>query len=125
MPSNKPLLQAATRSLASRPNATESSRKSRKLPHQDQALRIAQVSEPKPVAANRQPDNLQRLSIVMTRTGYSRASLYRMAIKGLFPKPVQLGGRAIAWRESEVDKWIAERTTVSWRDAPGTDSPAA
>ncbi|WP_083455421.1 AlpA family phage regulatory protein [Sphingopyxis sp. 113P3] len=29
--------------------------------------------------------------------------------EGKFPKPVQLGGYAVAWPENEVENWIADR----------------
>jgi prophage regulatory protein len=27
--------------------------------------------------------------------------------EGRFPKPVQLGGHAVAWSEDDLDEWIA------------------
>lgn len=29
--------------------------------------------------------------------------------EGKFPKPVQLGGYAVAWAEDEVEAWISDR----------------
>ncbi|MDW9582498.1 AlpA family phage regulatory protein [Sinorhizobium meliloti] len=29
--------------------------------------------------------------------------------RGLFPKPIKIGLRAIAWPEPEIDAWIQER----------------
>jgi predicted DNA-binding transcriptional regulator AlpA len=28
---------------------------------------------------------------------------------GQFPKPYPLGGKIVAWAESEIDQWIAEK----------------
>jgi len=60
-----------------------------------------------------------RLSEVLSRTGYSRTSIYRKMEEGSFPKSVKLGGplrdpslfdcRAIAWIEDEIDQWIESR----------------
>ena len=50
-----------------------------------------------------------RLSEVKKRVGYSRASIYRKVASGEFPRPYNLGGRAVAWLESDVNGWIAER----------------
>jgi predicted DNA-binding transcriptional regulator AlpA len=40
---------------------------------------------------------------------YSRDHLRRKAKAGEFPKPVALSDRRIAWREEEVDEWLASR----------------
>jgi prophage regulatory protein len=41
--------------------------------------------------------------------GYSRDHLRRKVKAGEFPAPVALSDRRIAWRESEVDAWLASR----------------
>ncbi|EGU20592.1 helix-turn-helix transcriptional regulator [Vibrio mimicus] len=48
---------------------------------------------------------------VLTMTGLSRSSLYRFIEENQFPAQVQLGGRAVAWVEGEVQEWIAQRIT--------------
>jgi len=52
-----------------------------------------------------------RLSTVMDRIPYSRATIYRKITAGEFPRPYDLGtnGRAVAWLESEIEAWISER----------------
>ena len=50
-----------------------------------------------------------RLPEVINRTGYRRTAIYEKIDEGVFPQPVNLGPRAIAWVESEVDSWINER----------------
>lgn len=42
-------------------------------------------------------------------TGYSRSAIYQQIERGLFPKPVALGGRAVAWPAHEVGAMIAAR----------------
>ncbi|EGQ8119407.1 AlpA family transcriptional regulator [Vibrio cholerae] len=54
---------------------------------------------------------LIRFREVLTMTGLSRSSLYRFIEENQFPPQVQLGGRAVAWVEGEVQEWIAQRIT--------------
>jgi prophage regulatory protein len=61
------------------------------------------------------PQKFLRLPSVLSRVPYSRPNLYRLIRLGRFPRPVSLGGRAVAWVESEVDGWMAERLAA--RDA--------
>ncbi|MGL6170727.1 MAG: AlpA family phage regulatory protein [Vibrio sp.] len=42
-------------------------------------------------------------------TGLSSSSLYRFIEENQFPTQVQLGGRAVAWVEGEVQEWIRKR----------------
>lgn len=42
-------------------------------------------------------------------TGRSRSSIYDGIATGTFPKPVKTGARAVAWPESVIRAWIAER----------------
>ncbi|MBE8127393.1 MULTISPECIES: AlpA family transcriptional regulator [Photobacterium] len=55
-----------------------------------------------------------RLKEVMHVTGLGRSSIYNYMAEGRFPKTVSLGGRAVAWVESEITDWIqakiAQRT---------------
>lgn len=52
---------------------------------------------------------LIRLKDVIDTTGLARSTIYKYTDKGIFPKAVTLGGRAVAWVESEVQEWILER----------------
>ena len=49
---------------------------------------------------------LIRLKEVQHRVGLGRSTIYRWMAEGEFPKPVPLGGHAVAWVESEVEEWI-------------------
>ncbi|EIZ2109303.1 AlpA family transcriptional regulator [Salmonella enterica] len=53
--------------------------------------------------------NLIRLPRVLEKTGFSEPWIYRLMSQKRFPRPTKLGRRAVAWVESEVDEWIAER----------------
>ena len=52
---------------------------------------------------------LIRLPEVQHRVGLGRSTIYRWMSEGKFPKPVQLGGYAVAWMEDEIAEWIAAR----------------
>lgn len=58
------------------------------------------------------PGKLVRLPIVADRTGLGKSSIYAGVRNQTFPAPVRLSARAVAWRESDIDQWIAERTTA-------------
>ncbi|AEH33846.1 AlpA family transcriptional regulator [Vibrio anguillarum] len=56
-----------------------------------------------------------RLKEVMSLTGLGRSTIYKfMADETDFPKSVPLGGRAVAWVESEIEEWMESR--LSMRD---------
>jgi prophage regulatory protein len=52
-------------------------------------------------------DRLMRLPEVVAICQRSRTSIYYDVKAGRFPEPVRIGPRAIAWRESDVQEWIA------------------
>ncbi|MCG9944164.1 MULTISPECIES: helix-turn-helix transcriptional regulator [Providencia] len=58
-------------------------------------------------------ENLIRLPEVMRRTGYGKAWIYRLIEAGQFPKSVKIGTRSIAFVESEVDEWVANKIAES------------
>lgn len=66
------------------------------------------------ISADGRPVRFLRLTEVRARVPYSRATIYRLIAAGQFPRPYSLGGRAVAWLESEIDAWIEAR--VNGRD---------
>lgn len=52
---------------------------------------------------------LLRLADVRDRVPYSRSTIYQLIAQGKFPKPINIGERAVAWLESEIDAWIQAR----------------
>lgn len=66
---------------------------------------------------NNQNTRLIRLPEVMNRTGYGKARIYRLINEGLFPQPIKIDSRAIAFVESEVDEWIASAIERSRKNA--------
>lgn len=57
----------------------------------------------------RKQKRLLRRPDVLHRCGISNSTLHRLINAGDFPAPVQLGPRAVAWVESQIDQWIEER----------------
>lgn len=62
---------------------------------------------------------LLRLADVRDRVPYSRSTIYQLIAEGKFPKPVNLGARAVAWLECEIEAWIAERIERSGQNQRG------
>jgi prophage regulatory protein len=63
----------------------------------------------KEVIETRRVTRLIRLPEVQHRVGLGRSTIYRWMSEGKFPRPVQLGGYAVAWSEEEIETWIAKR----------------
>ncbi|WP_036799387.1 helix-turn-helix transcriptional regulator [Photobacterium marinum] len=59
-----------------------------------------------------QPIRLIRLKDVIAMTGLSRSSVYKHVSENGFPAQVPLGGRAVAWVESEVLDWVKQRIAL-------------
>lgn len=58
---------------------------------------------------------LIRLKEVMALTGLSRSGIYKYISEERFPPSVNLGGRAVAWVESEVHQWV--QNLIDTRDS--------
>jgi prophage regulatory protein len=52
---------------------------------------------------------LLRLFEVMTMTGLSRSTIYKMVAEQRFPDRVQVGVRAVRWRAADIIAWENER----------------
>lgn len=59
----------------------------------------------------------------MEQTGLSRSTIYTYIDKGIFPQNVSLGGRCVAWVESEILAWMESKITD--RDKKQKNSPLA
>ncbi|MBP2167952.1 prophage regulatory protein [Erwinia toletana] len=55
--------------------------------------------------------SLMRLPKVMQKTSLGRSYIYHLIKQGEFPQPVKVGPRSVAWVESEVNDWIANKIT--------------
>lgn len=59
------------------------------------------------------PNYLRRLPHLKQRTGLSRSSIYALIKLEQFPKPISIGKRAVAWLDSDIEKWICDRISAS------------
>ena len=56
-----------------------------------------------------------RLPEVIHQCGLSRSTLYDLIARDAFPAQVSLGGKNVAWLQSEVSAWMAERISARGR----------
>ena len=63
-------------------------------------------------------DRLLRRTDVEVRTGLTRSTIYRLMRAGEFPEPLKLGPRAVRWRATEIESWIAERPRATGETKP-------
>ena len=59
------------------------------------------------------------LKIALRMVSASRSSIYRWIHAGTFPVPVRIGERAIAFKLSELEKWIESRPRVQLNGTNG------
>ncbi|MFD1949915.1 helix-turn-helix transcriptional regulator [Sphingomonas arantia] len=57
------------------------------------------------------PDEVLRLPEVKQRTGLSRTTIYRLMDQGLFPANRKIGIRAVGWKRSLIDAFVATGAT--------------
>ncbi len=67
----------------------------------------------------RQPDRIIRMGTVRYRTGLSRSTIYRKIAEGTFPAQLKISINGTGWRESDIDRWVAN--PVAWRPGSGRD----
>lgn len=60
-----------------------------------------------------EPDRIIRLSTVLERTGLSRSTMYRKIAEGTFPGQIKISVNGAGWRESDINRWIAD--PALWR----------
>lgn len=58
---------------------------------------------------------LLRRPDVEKKTGLSRSTIYKRIDEGTFPKPIPLGGRLVAWLETDIQDWIKQRMEEAGR----------
>lgn len=59
------------------------------------------------------PDRIVRMKTVLTRTGLSRSTIYRKIAEGTFPPRIKISVNGAGWKESDIDRWIAD--PAGWR----------
>jgi prophage regulatory protein len=60
-----------------------------------------------------EPDRIIRLKTVLSRTGLSRSTIYRKITEGTFPAQIRISVNGAGWRESDINRWVAN--PVTWR----------
>jgi prophage regulatory protein len=55
-----------------------------------------------------EPERILRMRTVLDRTGLSRSTLYRKMRDGTFPNQVRISEHCCGWRESAINRWIAD-----------------
>lgn len=51
-----------------------------------------------------------RVRQVEAKCGFKRSHLYNLINSGLFPAPIKIGARAVAWDMAKVEEWMAQRS---------------
>lgn len=62
-----------------------------------------------------QHERFLRLPEVMHLCGLSRSTIYDLISRDAFPKQIPLGGKNVAWAQSEVSAWMADRISARGR----------
>jgi prophage regulatory protein len=52
-------------------------------------------------------------------TGLPRSTIYEFIGRGIFRRPLPLGGRSVGWLQTEVEDWVAQR--VAARDQANSE----
>jgi prophage regulatory protein len=70
------------------------------------------------------PAHAQQLQTALIRrkeverlTALSRSRIYALMATGDFPRPVSLGSMSVAWLETEIREWVANRIADSRKAA--------
>ncbi|NRA17481.1 MAG: AlpA family phage regulatory protein [Oceanospirillaceae bacterium] len=50
-------------------------------------------------------------------TGIGRSAIYRGMQDGSFPKNISLGGKAVGWKESDIQGWITKQIEAAGMEA--------
>ena len=59
---------------------------------------------------------LLKIEEVLSLCAMSKSNLYKMIERGDFPRPVSIGPRSVAWRQSDVASWLKDRPPTSRDD---------
>jgi len=58
---------------------------------------------------NQEKISILRRKKLEKRVGLSRSTIYQKIQDGSFPKPINLGPRAVGWIENEIDDWLMDQ----------------
>jgi prophage regulatory protein len=62
-------------------------------------------------------DRLLSIAEVIHRTSLSRASIYAQAITGEFPPSIKVSTNRVAWPETVIAAWIADKIGTAYAPA--------
>ena len=65
-------------------------------------------------------ERIIRLKTVLARTGLSRSTMYHKIAEGTFPCQLKISVHGSGWRESAVNRWIAN--PIAYREEPQEQS---
>lgn len=54
------------------------------------------------------PERIIRLKTVLARTDLSRSTIYRKIAEGTFPAQLKISANGAGWRESDINRWVAD-----------------
>jgi len=57
-------------------------------------------------------DRLLKINEVKSIISMGDSWIYEKMNKGEFPKPIKLSSRCVRWRQSDVNRWIAEQSPL-------------
>jgi prophage regulatory protein len=60
---------------------------------------------------------------VLKQIPISGATMWRTIAAGDFPKPIRIGKRRVAWLQTEIDDWLAERMEERGSSCPTLPAP--
>ena len=55
------------------------------------------------------PNRLLRRREVLALVGIGQSTMCDWMARGEFPRPVELGSKLVAWRDSDIADWLAAR----------------
>ena len=62
---------------------------------------------------DQRPTRMLNLREVRAMTGMSASWIYQKITERQFPAQIRMGTRAVRWKESEIESWLAERTSAN------------
>lgn len=101
------------------PNQTDLARKALPVVQDRRAAKMRRALE---LAGD--GERLISMRTVIAMTSWSRASIYRLVEEGKFPKPRRLGANRIAFRESEIQAYVASRELRDRDEGSDNGAPA-
>jgi prophage regulatory protein len=61
----------------------------------------------KDLSTNNTVSTIYRLEQIKHLSQLSKSSIYLYIKRGEFPAPIKLGRRAVGWRSSDIEAWVA------------------